>query len=146
MTLECIIAEWEGFARTLLPASSSMDSLALRDHAEQILKAVAADLLTYQSQKRQQQKSKGLAERPLSVSETAAQTHAALRARSGFDIKQLAAEYRALRATVLRLWGQTRPLTADTDSDDVVRFNEAIDHALAESFDSFTFRSTSRAT
>ena len=36
--------------------------------------------------------------------ETAAQTHAVLRARSGFDISQLAAEYRALRASVLRLW------------------------------------------
>ena len=33
--------------------------------------------------------------------ETAAHTHALLRAKSGFDINQLAAEYRALRASVL---------------------------------------------
>ena len=36
--------------------------------------------------------------------ETAAQTHAILRARSGFDINQLAGEYRALHSSVLRLW------------------------------------------
>ena len=34
--------------------------------------------------------------------DTAAQTHAVLRAHSGFNIIQLVAEYRALRASVLR--------------------------------------------
>lgn len=33
--------------------------------------------------------------------ETAAQTHGILRARSGFEINQMASEYRALRASVL---------------------------------------------
>jgi len=137
--MEAIIAEWEGSAHALVPASSSIGSLYLFDHAERILQAVAADLLSYQRQQRQQRqprKFRWLAERPLSVSETATQTHAVLRARSGFDNKQLAVEYRALRATVLRLWEQTRPLTADTDLDDVDRFSAAIDQALAASFDS----------
>jgi len=47
--------------------------------------------------------------------ETAAQTHAVLRAKSGFDIKQLVAEYRALRASVLRLWTDAHP-NAQTNS------------------------------
>ena len=55
-----------------------------------------------------------------------------LRARSGFDINQLVAEYRALRASVLRLWTQ-RVRARRTDLDDIIRFNEAIDQALAES-------------
>jgi hypothetical protein len=62
--------------------------------------------------------------------------HAVLRARGGFDINQLAAEYRALRASVLRLWidaGQPAP-----HADDVIRFNEAIDQALAESISFFS--------
>jgi signal transduction histidine kinase len=64
--------------------------------------------------------------------ETAAQTHGVLRAHSGFDIKQMASEYRALRASVLRLWTaacQPEP----PDLEDMIRFNEAIDQALAES-------------
>lgn len=69
--------------------------------------------------------------------ETAARTHAVLRARGGFDINQLIAEYRALRASVLRLWLDTHQL--DTDHlEDIFRFNEAIDQAVAESVGVFT--------
>ena len=56
--------------------------------------------------------------------ETAAQTHAIMRAKSGFDIQQLASEYRALRASVLRLWTDTYQFEASA-LDDVMRFNEA---------------------
>jgi signal transduction histidine kinase len=72
------------------------------------------------------------------ASETAAQTHAVLRARSAFDINQLASEYRALRASVLRLWMDDRQQLAGTDLEDVIRFNEAIDQALAESIGHFS--------
>ena len=68
--------------------------------------------------------------------ETAAQTHAVLRARSGFDINQLVAEYRALRASVLRLWMDLSPLEK-SGVDDMIRFNEAIDQAIAESVGHF---------
>src|SRR6185369_2801484 len=109
-----------------------MDSLALRDHAEQILQAVAKDLSTAQTREAQTAKSLGLAPKIIGAPETAAQTHALLRARSGFNINQLAAEYRALRASVLRLWADAcKPERADLE--DTIRFNEAIDQALAES-------------
>ena len=42
--LGTIIDEWEAFAATRLPAAQRMTPLALRDHAEQILRAVAKDL------------------------------------------------------------------------------------------------------
>jgi signal transduction histidine kinase len=64
--------------------------------------------------------------------ETAAQSHAVLRGRSGFDINQLVAEYRALRASVLRLWDQANAGVI-RNLDDVIRFDEAIDQALTES-------------
>jgi signal transduction histidine kinase len=60
-----------------------------------------------------------------------------LRAQSGFDINQLAAEYRALRASVLRLWMDACE-PEGPHVDDVIRFNEAIDQALAESVDFFS--------
>jgi hypothetical protein len=129
---EAILAEWETFAASQLPAASGMTSLALRDHAKQILEAVVKDLSTYQTNYAQSEKSKGNAPELLGAPETAAQTHAVLRARSGFDINQLAAEYRALRASVLRLWMEAcRP--DEINLNDIVRFNEAIDQAIAES-------------
>ena len=73
----------------------------------------------------------------LGAPETAAQTHAILRARSGFDINQLAAEYRALRASVLRLWTDAYVPSDVTEFEQVIRFNEAIDEALAESISYF---------
>jgi hypothetical protein len=53
-------------------------------------------------------------------------------ARSGFDINLLVAEYRALRASVLRLWIDATPLD-EQGVEDVIRFNEAIDQAIVES-------------
>ena len=46
---------------------------------------------------------------------------------------EMVAEYRALRASVVRLWTQAqRPPEVDDDAD-LARFHEAIDQALAES-------------
>jgi len=130
--MEAILAQWEAFAGTQLPAAASMKSLALRDHAQEILQAVVNDLSTSQTQEAQAEKSMGRAPKLLDAPETAAQTHALLRAQSGFDINQLAAEYRALRASVLRLWTNACQPEAP-HLDDMIRFNEAIDQALAES-------------
>ena len=86
--MEPILVEWEAFARTLVPAAAGMNSLALRDHAQQILEAIAKDLATSQTREQQAAKSKGRAPVIEGAPETAAQTHAVLRARSGFDINQ----------------------------------------------------------
>jgi signal transduction histidine kinase len=135
--MEAILVEWEAFATTLHPAATSMTSLALRDHAQQILEAVAADLSAPQTRQAQADKSQGRAPKLAGAPETAAETHAVLRAKSGFDINQLAAEYRALRASVLRLWMDA--CQPDGPSlDDVIRFNEAIDQAVAESISFFS--------
>jgi signal transduction histidine kinase len=134
--LEPILAEWEAFAASLLPAAAGLTSLALRDHAAVILEAVAKDLGASQTREAQSEKSKGRAPKLEGAPETAAQTHAVLRARGGFDINQLVAEYRALRASVLRLWMDANPLD-ESGVEDIIRFNEAIDQAVAESVDHF---------
>src|SRR5690348_16104924 len=90
--MEAILAEWEAFAATLLPTAEGMTPLALRDHAQHILEAVARDLTITQTREAQSEKSKGRALTVAGAPETAAQTHAVLRARSGFDINQLVAE------------------------------------------------------
>lgn len=135
--MERILEEWESFAATMLPAAAEMTPLALRDHARQIMEAVALDLQTPQTKHAQAEKSKGRAPVIAGAPETAAQTHALLRARSGFDINQLIAEYRALRASVLRLYFDSHP-PVETMLDEVVRFNEAIDQAITESVTFFS--------
>lgn len=134
---KAILAEWESFAATLTPAAQGMSSLELRDHAGRILEAVTKDLSKPQTRQAQFDKSRGLAPALEHAPETAAQAHAVLRARHGFDINQLCAEYRALRAVVLRLWldgGDAEP----AELEDVIRFNEAIDQALTESVSFFS--------
>ncbi len=132
--MEAVLLEWEGFARTLLPASGGMDVEALRDHAEQILCAIAKDLRTAQSAGDQIVKSRGEAIRSHLDPESAAETHGQLRASGGFTVQQLVAEYRALRASVLKLWADELKPDRYTVSD-MTRFNEAIDQAVAESVD-----------
>ncbi len=135
--MEAILVEWDAFAKTLHPAGPPMTPPTLRDHAQKILEAVVADLATPQSADEQEQKSMGRAPIAENASETAAQAHAVLRAQSGLDINQLAAEYRALRASVLRLWERNAP-TGPEEFPDVIRFNEAIDQSLAESIKFFS--------
>jgi signal transduction histidine kinase len=127
------VAEWQTFATTMEPAASTMSQLALRDHAKQILLAIAKDLESGQTDLAQSEKSKGLAP-ALSTRETAAATHGALRHVSGFDLNQLGAEYRALRASVIRLWTHQQSGVMDSAIfEDMIRFNEAVDQAVAES-------------
>ncbi|MFM9428239.1 signal transduction histidine kinase [Variovorax sp. GrIS 2.14] len=136
--IETIVFSAEEFARTLDPAARHLDAEALRDHMPMILQAVAVDLRAPQTRPAQQLKSLGQQQRPQGAPESAAQTHAQLRAKAGFDIEQLVAEYRALRASVLRLWLGEASHFDDDASDDVVRFNEAIDQAVAESVAFYT--------
>jgi signal transduction histidine kinase len=134
---DAIVAEWEAFAATRMPAAAGMTALELRDHADEILEAIAKDISTAQSEHAQHEKSVGRAPVVHGAPETAAETHAVLRSRSGFDINQLVAEYRALRASVLKLWHRANEDEV-RDLDDVIRFNEAIDQALTESVTFFS--------
>ncbi|HEX9960139.1 MAG TPA: sensor histidine kinase [Pyrinomonadaceae bacterium] len=130
--MEAILTEWESFAKTILPAAETMDSPALRDHAKQILEAVAKDIETSQTDRQQSDKSKDLAPVPAGR-ESAATTHGALRHLAGFDLKQLGSEYRALRASVISMWRAQLTEVGDSEFNDMMRFNEAIDEALAAS-------------
>ena len=131
--LEPILAEWEGFARTHIPAGEVMDGTGLRDHAADILKTVARDLRTPQTERERGEKSKGEAVALPEADDTAAQTHGALRAEAGFTLGQMVSEFRALRASVIRLWREAGAGPGASDFEDVTRFNEAVDQALAES-------------
>jgi signal transduction histidine kinase len=136
---EPILAEWEAFARTCTPASGAMDITALRDHANEMLTVIAKDLATPQGESAQAEKSKGNAPSTEGEMVTAAEEHGAGRAESGFTMEQMVSEYRALRASVIRLWVQARgEELKPADVEDLTRFNEAIDQSLAESVTRYT--------
>ena len=136
-----ILKEWDAFARTLFPASTGKSTLALRDHAEQILEELSADIEIPQTAKLQADKLKGI-DAIADYGNSAAAIHGTLRQYIGFTLEQVSAEYRALRATILRLWlKQITGVTPDV-AYDMIRFNEAVDQALAQSIETFTERTT----
>lgn len=125
-----LAAECGQFAGTLLPAADSLDVEALRNHTEQMLRKIAADM----------QRSGPAAQRGQDAERTnaegealsAAQVHGDQRAEEGFTVSQTVAEFRALRAIVLRRWLETRPSIEAAGFEELIRFNEGIDQALAE--------------
>ncbi|TFW08131.1 HAMP domain-containing histidine kinase [Oxalobacteraceae bacterium OM1] len=134
-----ILTDWEAFARTLTPAAQVMSLEDLRDHAELMLKDIARDIETAQSTQQQEDKSKDMAS-PAKATESAASQHGAGRHASDFTLLQLTAEYRALRASVLRLWLPYVRQMDDNTVNQLMRFNEAVDQALAESVVAFSNR------
>ena len=135
---ENILQEWETFARTL-PSAESMDIIELRDHAKAMLLVIAADLDLPQTARQQANKAKGkVAKTGVRTSPTAAQEHGAGRAESGFSVEHMVAEFRALRASVIQLWTSEQKSVGAEELEDMTRFNEAIDQAIAESISRFT--------
>lgn len=133
-----ILAEWVAFAKTCGIAGAEMDRATLRDHALDMLGIIVSDLRTPQSKTEQEEKSKGNEEPDADAPDTAAAGHGAGRAESGFSVGEMVAEYRALRASVIRLWTQSTGGLTSSDIEDLMRFNEAIDQALAESITRYT--------
>jgi len=137
--IEQILAEWEMFEKTI-PAAANMDTAALRNDAEKILRTIAREMESDQSPGDQDATSKGKAFRVTSDLQTSAESHSSIRLNSGFNLNEMVSEYRALRATVIRLW--TRDLdTVDGDAFyQLTRFNEGIDQALTESIARYSAR------
>ncbi len=136
--IDPIVAEWVVFARTRLPAAASMSELALSDDAAKILAEIIADMGGEQSITEQKDKSQALKVlTPAAEYASASRSHAQHRAHSGFETIQLVSEFRALRATVLRLWAASEYAVNTKDLEDVTRFNESVDEKLAASLKVF---------
>jgi signal transduction histidine kinase len=108
-----------------------MSDAELRDHAYEMLMAVVQDLTAAQSREEQHRKSQGHGS--AQCMKASATLHADNRIQHGFTFRSVLAEFRALRATVLRLYQES----GTPDLHEVRRFNEAVDEALTESMDRF---------
>jgi signal transduction histidine kinase len=139
--VEPILVDWEAFARSIWPGDET-DPTTLRDHAADILRATARDMKSAQSETEQSDKSKGEGEGGHSSDrvDSASDVHAVARVTSGFDLLSVVAEYRALRASVIRLWHADHANPDRHDVDDLTRFNESIDQSLTRALRSYTLR------
>jgi signal transduction histidine kinase len=128
---EQIVVEFAAFGRTLMPPGANMSETELRDHAQELLSAMVKDIGTPQTAREQSRKSQGHG--TARALEHSGRLHADDRIRHGFTFRAVLAEFRALRATVLRLYEES----GATDLTEVRRFNESVDEALTESMDRF---------
>jgi signal transduction histidine kinase len=131
-----ILEAWDEFAATVSHDGKALDAVNLRDHAAEILLTIANDLAQPQSSEQQDAKGKGLG--PRSCYPTPAETHADFRMVAGFAVDAMITEYRALRASVLKIWAKDGGGTGPEDLTDLTRFNEAIDQSIAESVARYT--------
>jgi len=133
--LDEIVDEWAEFAQKRIPAAQDLSPEELRDHSKLLLEEIAKDMETPQSGDEQHQKSRG--NRPGNAPEItdAARRDADQRFRQGFPLDAVVAEYRALRASVIRRWTDAFPVRGfDTDTvRQLTRFHEAMDQAIGES-------------
>lgn len=134
--IETILVDWDAFAETL-EVAPGISRAELRDHASEMLLAIAQDIDTPQSTSEQVSKSKG-EDAEEAEEDSWAKVHGRARHASGFNVNQTVSEFRALRASVLSRWSKGTTEIACQDLADLTRFNEAIDQAVAESLNEYT--------
>ncbi len=133
--VDVIVSRWETFAKTISGAHG-MDRVTLRDHAKGLLLTIAADLDQSQTPREQVAKSEGRG--PEASAQTQAEVHGNDRLSAGFSIDETISEFRALRASVMQLWGDSAPTAPQASSKEATRFNEAIDQAISESLERYS--------
>ena len=136
VNLDVILEEWDAFAQTQLPAGRAISDEELRDHCQAILLAITDDMGREQSEAERSAK-------PTQVhksheADTAASLHRKMRQTSSFNFLQLVGEFRAMRASVLRLWSRADAAALPKPAaEEIARFNEPLDQALAESVERY---------
>jgi signal transduction histidine kinase len=119
--LDDILIAWVDSIRRTVPVAEALGDAALRDNAQAILLAVAqavagnADLESLDALTR------------------ATCVHAADRVAQGFTLDQMASEFRAVRADVIRRWTDEVHDFSRQAHDEQMRFNDVLDHAVAGS-------------
>lgn len=117
---EQVLGEWENVARALA-GEEAMDVAARRDHAQEMLTAIANALDVPRS------------DAPWQTTPTAVQAKGPGAAISGIIVEHIVSEFRALRASVLHLWSVQQSHANSADLHVLTQFNVAVDQAMAES-------------
>lgn len=137
--LDVLVDDWAEFASQLMGHGSPLTQQELQNSARHILERTAADMRLEQTNIQQREKSRGEMGGGATNVTNVAFAHADDRLDHGFTLDDVVAEFRALRAAIMRRWQHTAidPLTA---LEETVRFNEAIDQVLTESIRRYSLR------
>jgi signal transduction histidine kinase len=122
---EAIVNGWESVA-TEMPLLRDASLQAIRRHADSLLDAILGDL-------RAPLAADALAQ---SISSSGLE-HGLARHAAGLSVVEMVAEFRALRAAVLRLWTGAGVVRTAQTFDDLAQFNEAIDRCIASAVAAF---------
>lgn len=133
--MERLLEEWEGAVLEIAPELKGKDSIALRDHAREMLGFIIEDISTSHTIGESARKALGKGKALVS---DVGKDHGQDRHRLGMSVHQLVQELRSLRARVTKAWGYEQRGLTGKDIDELVRFNEAIDQLVATSMSSFS--------
>ena len=128
---EAILAEFQEYVLDHLPPGVHLSGAQARDHGAQVLDEISARMRKDVSA-------------DASSNDTPAEQHGSARHAAGFDVDHVLGEYRKLRATIMRMWLRSRPPLGASGAEDLVRFNEVIDEAVAESVAQFRSKGVSK--
>lgn len=137
--MDDILREWDAFAREVAPAGSDLSKHALRDHAREMLDAIVQELADAQPRGADERRPRSGKGKPGAL-DSAASQHGDQRQSADFSLLQLSAEFRALRETVMRLWLPHVDRLDDAHAAEIMRFNDALDRALADSILAYSNR------
>ena len=125
-----------------MPEVQLTSDLVLRDHCRDVLLTIADGMETAQTRCEQEVRWTDMAP-PAGARGGAAESRGTLRHLAGFDLVQLVAEFRALRASVPSLWQRSSESGAVAfQIEEIAGFNEAVDQALAEWIERYSFNLT----
>ncbi|WP_426143368.1 histidine kinase dimerization/phospho-acceptor domain-containing protein [Pseudomonas sp. DWP3-1-2] len=128
--LEPILEQWSSFA-SKTAQRKGLESIESRDHAEKMLRSVAADSATV---KTIDERSSTSGDTALTQYDgTASNIHAGTGPVADSAIHQIVSQYSILRMSVMMKWLQRIESETDLEDEYMVRFNESVDQALAQS-------------
>ena len=134
---EDITNEWVKFAQGNIKDVKKMKLEEVQDHIKQMLGRIVESMETLESDVEQEKKSQGQVQM-LPHEKKAANNHGEQRAKMAFNIVELSSEFRALRASILRLWeADSRTKKVEADFQEIIRFNEVIDELWIISLERF---------
>ncbi|TQJ94688.1 sensor histidine kinase KdpD [Achromobacter sp. SLBN-14] len=137
--LDDLIDDRIRYARELQPAAGNLSDDQLRNSGAEILLAIAINMERNQNEAQQLAKSFGARSEGDAGFDFISVLHADDRRAQGFGLNDVLAEFRALRASVLRRWEAVGSIDRESFQE-MIRFNEAIDQALHESVQQYTKR------
>ena len=137
--LDRLVDEWCVYAADHIAPARTLTRDELENSSRELFTAIADDIGTEETDEQRRQKSHGERSGNSCALTDYAQCHANHRASQGFSLPDMASEFRAMRASVMRLCAQG-PGTEPLDIAQVVRFNESLDEAWTVSLGWFDTR------